>query len=124
MLDFDQPSDSRPQLTFREEGDHRLENDFRKARELSASGKHLEAGILLMELADVESTADENKKTLTQPDLLELEALSELTVAGQSEGYRNVLKLKYPEWDGRNSPIFDVLVRQEGKRRRISPSMP
>ena len=93
-----------PDWVFRQKLWDKINQDLEQARILNEEGDHLQAGILLSEVAAVQSVfenelgADNSLTGENAPTFTEALARMQFFMAGKAEGYEKLLKLKYPKW--------------------------
>lgn len=98
------PLDS-PDWVFRQKLWDKINQELEQARILNEEGDHRQAGILLSEVAAVQSVfenelgADNRLTGEDAPTFTEALARKQFFMAGKAEGYEELLKLKYPKWD-------------------------
>lgn len=87
-----------------------LDREAERAMELAHEGQHVEAAVLLAQVAAAEKLLLKNLLQRTEPSEptgTELAALMQFRVARNDGPYREFLKLLYPSWDpaaGRSLP--------------------
>jgi len=97
---------------FRQKLLEKIHKDMEKVRILAEKGDHLQAAILLSDLAAVRSVFAEelgSSEVFTgkvEPTFTEEQARNEFYIAKKLKVYEAMLKLKYPKWiPGRKYPI-------------------
>lgn len=90
-----------------------LDREAERAMELAHAGQHVEAAVLLAQVAAAEKLLLKNLLQRTEPSEptgTELAALMQFRVARSDGPYREFLKLLYPTWD----PAAGRSLRHEG----------